>query len=521
MATDNTKISAPGTPDPLPGLSPGDEYNTALAAQVRPPDWVNPEPAPRYNLVVIGGGTAGLVAAAGAAGLGAKVALVERRLLGGDCLNFGCVPSKAIIRSSRVYADVRDAHRFGVRLSGDLEVDFPAVMARMRRVRAGIGRHDAAARFRDLGVDVFLGEAHFSGRHTVEVAGRTLPFKKAVIASGGRPVHPAVPGLPEAGYLTSETVFSLTSRPARLLVMGGGPLGCEFAQAYARLGCRVTLLHKYDRLMNREDPDAALLIQKIFLREGINLLLNARPLQVINTAAGKLVKFDSSGQPGEIEVDEILIGAGRSPNVEGLNLEAAGVEYEAGKGRGVLVNDYLQTTNRQIYAAGDVCLPYQFTHLADAAARIVIQNALFFGRKKLSALTIPWCTFTDPEVAHVGLNAAAAEKKGLEIDTFIKPLTEVDRAVLDGEEEGFVKIHVKKGSNKIAGATIVARHAGEMISEVTAAMVAGLGLGALAAVIHPYPTQAEAIRQVGDLYNRTRLTPGIKRLFTRFLSWRR
>jgi len=510
-----------GEPRPRPEISPLDRHNAALVANVRPPDWVNPEPAPRYNLVVIGGGTAGLVSAAGAAGLGAKVALIERHLLGGDCLNYGCVPSKAIIRSSRVYADIRDAGRFGVQVPAGVEVDFPAVMERMRRLRAGISRHDAAQRFRDLGVDVFLGEARFTGPAAVEVAGKTLHFKKAVIATGGRAVHPMVPGLAETGYLTNETVFSLTERPRRLLVMGGGPLGCEFAQALQRLGCQVTLLHKYDRLMNKEDAEAAELIQRVFRQEGIKLILNAKPLQVARTTTGKLVQFESEGKPNEIEVDEILIGAGRAPNVEGLNLEAAGVNYEAGKGRGVLVNDRLQTTNPKIYAAGDICLPYQFTHLADAAARIVIQNALFFGRKKLSALTIPWCTYTDPEVAHVGLNDEEAQKQGLEVQTFVKPLSEVDRALVDGEEEGFVKIHVRQGTDKIVGATLVARHAGEMISEITAAMVGQIGLGTLAAVIHPYPTQAEAIRQTGDLYNRTRLTPGLKRLFARFLKWRR
>jgi pyruvate/2-oxoglutarate dehydrogenase complex dihydrolipoamide dehydrogenase (E3) component len=502
-----------------PEVSPRDHYNESLLANVHPPDWVNPTPAPRYNLVVIGGGTAGLVSAAGAAGLGAKVALVERHLLGGDCLNFGCVPSKAIIRSSRLAADFRDAARYGFAAPQAMEVDFSAVMERMRALRAAISRHDAAARFRDLGVDVFLGPARFSGPRTVEVAGQSLNFSKAVIATGARAVDPPVPGLPEAGYLTNETVFSLTARPRRLLIMGGGPLGCEFAQALQRLGCRVTLLHKYDRLMNREDADAAQLVQQVFVREGIQLILAAKPLQVLKTDGGKLVRYESAGQPGAIEVDEILAGAGRAPNVENLGLEEAGVRYD--KREGVVVNDRLQTTNRRIYAAGDVCLPYKFTHLADASARIVIQNALFSGRKKLSALTIPWCTYTDPEVAHVGINAAEAEKQGIQIQTFIKPLSEVDRAVVDGETDGLVKIHVKAGTDRILGATIVARHAGEMISEITLAMVGKIGLGALAAVIHPYPTQAEAIRQTGDLYNRTRLTPFVKNLFTRFLAWRR
>ena len=505
----------------MPELRPWDKYNEALLANAHPVDWKNPEPAASYNLVVIGGGTAGLVCAAGAAGLGARVALVERHLMGGDCLNYGCVPSKAVIRSSRIAADLRAADRFGVKVPAGAEVDFPAVMERMRRLRAQISQHDSAQRLRSLGVDLFLGEARFTGARTVEVTGKTLNFNKAVVATGGRPVQPSLPGIEAAGFLTNETVFSLTERPPRLLVIGAGPIGCEFAQAFQRLGCQVSLLHKHPLIMNREDGDAAGLIQNIFLREGIKLILEARPVQVSQTSTGKLLRFESGGVTGEIEVDEILVGAGRAPNVEDLNLEAAGVQYEAGRGRGVLVNDYLQTTNPRIYAAGDVCLPYQFTHLADAAARIVIQNALFLGRKKLSALTIPWCTYTDPEVAHVGLNEAAAQKQGLAVQVYLQPLSEVDRAILDGEAEGFAKILVKAGTDKILGATIVARHAGEMISEVSLAMVAGVGLGKLGSVIHPYPTQAEAIRQTDDLYNRTKLTPRVKRLFTRFLAWRR
>ena len=340
-----------------PEISPRDAYNESLVENVRPGDWVNPEPAPSYNLVVIGGGTAGLVSSAGAAGLGAKVALIERHLLGGDCLNYGCVPSKAIIRSSRVVADIRDAARFGLEVPAGAAVDFPLVMERMRRLRAGISHHDSAQRFRDLGVDVFLGQARFSGPRTLEVGGRTLRFTKAVIATGGRAVHPNVPGLKEVGYLTNETVFSLTQRPERLLVMGGGPIGCEFAQAFQRLGCRVTLLHKYDRIMNKEDADAAGIIEQAFQRDGIDLILSAKPLEVVKTGTGKLVRYERDGRRAEIEVDEILVGAGRAPNVEGLNLEAAGVNYEAGKGRGVLVNDRLQTSNPDIYAAGmSVCL---------------------------------------------------------------------------------------------------------------------------------------------------------------------
>jgi pyruvate/2-oxoglutarate dehydrogenase complex dihydrolipoamide dehydrogenase (E3) component len=521
------KLKVPVPPEPqteplgIMEVQPLDEYNRELLANVHPPDWVNPEPAGSYNLVVIGAGTAGLVTAAGAAGLGAKVALIERHHLGGDCLNYGCVPSKAIIRSARAVAALRDAARYGVEAPDNFKVDFGAVMARMRRLRAGISQHDSARRFRDLGVDVFLGQAKFLSGDSVEVDGKVLRFNRAVIASGARAVQPQIEGLAEAGFLTNETVFSLTERPARLAVMGAGPIGCEFAQACQRLGSQVTLLHKYDRIMNKEDADAAAVIQGVFQREGINLILNYQPVRVRKTETGKVIDYISKGQPGILEVDEILIGAGRAPNVEGLNLEAAEVAYEPGKGRGVLVNDHLQTSNHRIYAAGDICSPYQFTHTADFQARLVIQNALFFGRRKMSALVIPWCTYTDPEVAHVGLSEAATQKQGIEYTVFTRELKDVDRAIVDGDEEGFIKILIKKNSDKILGATIVARHGGEMISEITTAMVAGLGLGGLANVIHPYPTQAEAIRQTGDLYNRTRLTPRVKNLFSLFLKWRR
>lgn len=513
-------VAAENTPPPAPPeLVPRDQYNETLEANVHPRDWINPEPVPVYNLVVLGAGTAGLVTAAGAVGLGAKVALVERHLLGGDCLNYGCVPSKAMIRSSRMVAEIREAERFGVKVPEGVKVDFAEVMARLRRLRADISRHDSAQRFKDLGVDVFLGQARFKGPDTVEVAGKTLRFQKAAICTGARPVHPNIPGLAEAGFLTNETVFSLTECPPRLAILGGGSIGCELAQAFQRLGSQVYLLHKYDQIMNKEDQDSAEIIQKTFIREGIKLILKAKPVRVEKTAAGKAIYYESDGQAGQVEVDEILVGTGRAPNVEGLNLEAAGVMYDTRAG--IRVNDRLQTSNSNIYAAGDICLPHKFTHMADATARIVIQNALFFGRKNLSALTIPWCTYTDPEVAHVGLGEAEARKQGIAFTIFVKPLREVDRAVLDGETEGFVKLIVKKGTDKILGAVIVAAHAGEMISEVTTAMVGGLGLGTLASVIHPYPTQAEAIRQTGDLYNRTRLTPRVKSLFTTFLKWRR
>ncbi len=500
-------------------IVPADIYNQTLLANVHPPDWVNPRPAPRYNMVVIGAGTAGLIIAAGAAGLGAKVALIERELMGGDCLNVGCVPSKALLRSARASADARDPSAYGVAVAGGADADFPAVMERMRRLRAELSAKDSAARYRGLGVDVFIGEGRFAGRDTIEVAGQTLRWRRAAIATGTRAVAPPIPGLAEAGYLTNETVFSLSALPARLIVIGGGPVGCELAQAFGRFGSQVTILEAAPTIMPQEDPDAVRILRNSLARDGIEILEGAR-IERVGAAAGlRCVRLVHDGEPREIEAEEILVAAGRTPIVEGLNLEAAGVEYD--RRTGVKVNDRLQTSNRRIYAAGDVASPYRFTHVADASARIVIRNALFLGRQRASALTIPWCTYTDPEIAHVGLYESQAQARGIAVQTFVQPLSDVDRAVLDGESEGFVKVHVRAGSGQILGATVVARHAGEMISELTLAMVGRLGLGTIAETIHPYPTQAEAIRKIGDAYNRTRLTPRVSRLFRRWMDWTR
>ncbi len=496
-------------------VPPDDEYNRRLVANVHPPDWANPEPAARYHLVVIGAGTAGLVSAAGAAALGARVALVERDLMGGDCLNVGCVPSKSLLRCARAVADVRDAGRFGVEVPAGVRVHFPAIMERMRQLRAEISPHDSAARFRSLGVDVFLGQARFSARNTVEVAGKTLPFARAVIATGARAARPPIPGLEQTGYLTNETVFTLTELPRRLAVIGAGPIGCELAQAFARFGAEVTLLGSRPQLLPRENSDAASLVEKALLRDGVHLLLGSKVVAVELCGAEKVLRVEG-GTATEVRADAILVGVGRQPNVEELGLEAAGVAYDAKLG--VHVNERLRTSNRRIFAAGDVCSRFKFTHAADAMARIVIRNALFLGRAKVSALTIPWCTYTDPEIAHVGLYEHEALARGYEVKTFTQELSGVDRAILDGETEGFVKVLVRGGSDRILGATVVGRHAGEMIAELTLAMTHRLGLRALAETIPPYPTQAEAIRKVGDAYQRTRLTPFVRWLLGKWLN---
>jgi len=501
-------------------VAPMDAHNQVLLGNVRPTEWRNPGPRARYNLVVVGAGPAGLVAAAGAAGVGAKVALIERHLMGGDCLNVGCVPSKSLIKSARIAEHSRRTTPFGVKIEGSVSVDFGAVMERVRRIRASLSRADSADRYQDeLGVDVFLGDARFTAPDTVEVGGAALRFSRAVIATGARAAAPDIPGLAEAGYLTNETVFNLTELPRRIAVVGGGPIGCELAQAFRRLGSEVFLFQRGAQILNREDPDAASILRKVFVGEGIHLYEDCDLVRVETSAGGRLVHLQCAGTEQPVEVDEILVGVGRVPNVEGLGLENAGVEYETRTG--VKVDERLRTSNYRIFAAGDCCMKYKFTHAADAAARIVIQNALFWGRKKLSALTIPWCTYTDPEIAHVGTSEKEAADQGVYVDVYRRDVKETDRGAADGVDEGFVKILTAKGSDKILGATIVAEDAGNILNVITLAMTRNIGLGGLANVIHPYPTQAEAVKQAADAYYRTRLTSFVQGLFRWILARKR
>jgi pyruvate/2-oxoglutarate dehydrogenase complex dihydrolipoamide dehydrogenase (E3) component len=432
----------------------------------------------------------------------------------------GCVPSKCVIRSARVMGEIQRTQDYGIEVVSDgVKVDFPQVMERMRRLRAGISHHDSAERFQKIGVDIFLGSGTFSSDSTISVGNQTLRFKKAVIATGAKATRPNLKGLDAAGFLTNESVFSLTEQPKRLAVIGGGPIGCELAQSFQRLGSQVVVFHRGNHLLNKEDPDAAEIVQASMLRDGVELVLGCEIKEVVSTPEGKVIHYRCDGQEKSITVDEILVGAGRSPNIEGLNLEGVGVEYD--RRIGVLVNDNLQTTNPKIYAAGDICMQWKFTHAADAAARIVIKNTLFspfgLGKAKLSDITMPWVTFTDPEIAHVGLYEGEAQDKGFDVNTILVPLSTVDRAITDGETEGFVKILHEKKSDKILGATIVASHAGDMISEITTAIVNKIGLSQLSGVIHPYPTQAEGIKKAADAYRRTLLTPKTKRLL-KFLT---
>ncbi|HSF68285.1 MAG TPA: mercuric reductase [Nitrospiraceae bacterium] len=506
---------------------PNDEHNRTLIGNVHPSNWVNPEPASRYNIVVIGAGTAGLMTAVIAANLGARVALVEKHLMGGDCLNVGCVPSKGIIRAARAWADLRNSEEFGLHIPPGVKYDFGAAMARMRKLRARISHTDSVHRYTKLGVDVYIGNGRFTGADTIQIEGpsgnRTLTFAKAVVCSGARASAPPTPGLKEAGYLTNETVFSLTELPQRIGVIGAGPVGCELAQAFVRFGSQVYLIEVEHGILPKEDRDAAEIVEQCMLHDGVKLLCCVKGLMVNRTGSGKRLTVDSHGRQYDVTVDEFLVSVGRTPNVEGIGLEAVGIEYDK---NGIKVNARLQTTNPRIFAAGDVCSRYKFTHAADAMAQIVIQNALFphpfsLGYASVDSLIMPWCTFTEPEVAHVGLYEKDAKEKGIEVETYTYKLHEVDRAILDGEDEGFARVHIQKGSDKILGATIVATHAGDMIGEFSVAMKAGAGAKTIAGTIHPYPTQAEVNKKVVNLWRKAHFTERTMNLLIKLFAWMR
>jgi pyruvate/2-oxoglutarate dehydrogenase complex dihydrolipoamide dehydrogenase (E3) component len=478
------------------------------------------ERAPRgegtYNVVVIGGGTAGLVTAAGTAGLGGRVALVEAHLMGGDCLNTGCVPSKALIASARAAQQMRDAGRVAL-TPAEPAFRFEDVMARVRERRARIAPHDSQERFESLGVDVFRERAEILSLHEVRAGVLTLRTRHVVIATGSRASQPDVPGLADARPYTNETVFdAFDARPARLVILGGGPIGCELGQAFARLGVRVTIVQSGPQLLAREDEDAAEIVRRAFEREGLTVLTNAKAARV-SREGGVARLFLEDGR--ELAAEAVLVAAGRAPNVEGLGLEAAGVAFDA---KGVKVNAQLQTSQPNIYAAGDVAGGPQLTHVADHHARTVVRNILLpWPKASVDLSALPAATYTSPEVARVGLNEKEARARNVAYDVWRQPLEDVDRAILDGAGEGFLKVLTARGRDRILGATIVAEHAGDLVHEIAVAMRAGLGLGALSSVIHAYPTYAEIARRAGDQYQRSRLTPRVRALFAALYRFRR
>jgi pyruvate/2-oxoglutarate dehydrogenase complex dihydrolipoamide dehydrogenase (E3) component len=472
-----------------------------------------------YNVIVIGAGTAGLVTAAGTAGLGGRVALIERNLMGGDCLNFGCVPSKALISSTRLIQQIREAEKWGLDRQSPQFV-FEKVFERMRSRRAKIAPNDSQERFESLGVDVFRGEARFVSSHEIEVNGQRLRAKNSVIATGSRAAIPRIDGINSVPYFTNETIFDeMKTKPEDMIVLGGGPIGCELAQTFRRLGVEITIVQRGNQLLPREDPDVAEFLERRLTSEGVRIIKNADAISVATSDARKVALELLDRQSDRLAertffADALLVAVGRTPNLRDLGLESAGVEVNEGS---VRVNDYLQTSQRHIYAAGDVVGPFLFTHMADAQARVVVRNTLVpfqFLRQKMDYSVVPWCTYTDPEAAHVGFGEKEAKRNNIDYDLFVVPLEDVDRSVVESEDAGFTKILAAKGSDKILGATIVGPHAGDLLHEFVLAMNAGIGLGTIASTIHAYPTFAELARKAGDKYNKTRLTPRAKKIFT-------
>src|SRR5215831_10992729 len=477
-------------------LFPADIYNQKTIRQGHPPDWTN-RGGGEYDLVVLGGGPAGLVAAMTAAAGGHRVAMTEQRLTGGTCVNFGCTPSKALIRCARAVHDAGRGAEFGFRLDRPPRTEFAAVMERVRRMRSQSSAGDAVQVVEQAGVEVYLGHTRFTAPNVVEVDGRPLRFRKAIIATGSDPLLPRIEGLRTGEYLTNESVFSLTELPARLVVIGGGPLACELAQAFHRLGSEVALVSHTANLMPRDEPEAGELIRRRFEQEGLRLPLG---FKAVRAGGGRLTVQGPAGTR-ELPYDALLLGTGRTANVEHLGLEVAGVRF----GReGVEVDEYLRTSNPNIYAAGDVAaFPQKFTHAAMATARLCVANALDGANRRARELVVPHCTYTDPEVAQVGLTPHQAREAGIPLDAYRLELAKVERAFIDGEEEGFAALYTRRGRGELVGATLVAAHAGEMISELTLAMTHQVPLEGLAETVHCYPTQAEVFQRMALEYAKT------------------
>jgi pyruvate/2-oxoglutarate dehydrogenase complex dihydrolipoamide dehydrogenase (E3) component len=476
-----------------------DDEETFLR-RVRPEDWENPVPRYAYDLVVVGAGPAGLAAAESAAQLGFSVAVIERNRIGGNSLNVGSVPSKTIIRTALVYGTMRDAEEFGAPVPNEPPLEFDKVMARMRRIRTRISEYNSAHNLTALGVEIFFGNARFERADVLLVDDTRLHFKKALIAAGARPKVPDIPGLDQAGYRTSATIFEVTALPKRLAVIGGGPLGCELAQAFCRLGSHVTIVQNDPKFLPREERDAAEILSRAMAHDGVEIRLNTTVVGARRENGAKVLDTVNNDAKGDIQTDEILLSVGRVPNVEELDLESAGVAFDGGQG--IKVDDFLRSTNPNVYAAGDACLWLKFTNAAQSSARMAVQNALMRAQLRWSNSSIPWCTYCDPEIAHIGLHVWEARQQSIPIKSFTVMMHDVDRAITDGLETGFVKIHVAEGSDRILGATIVASRASELINEMAVVMSAGIGMKALAAVAHTYPAQSEAIMLAAQAYKR-------------------
>lgn len=472
-----------------------------------------------YNMVVIGAGSGGLVSAYIASALKAKVALIEKHKMGGDCLNTGCVPSKALIRSAKIFNFFKRAEDFGFDAL-PAKVNFAKIMERVQRVVRDIEPHDSVARYTELGVDCLQGEAFIRSPYEVEINGQRLTTKNIVIATGASPLVPPLPGLKDVAYLTSDTVWNLREFPQRLVILGGGPIGCELAQSFARLGSKVTLVEMSSRIMGREDEDVSAFVADRFHKEGISVLTSHKALRV--SASEKILVCDHSGVEVEIPFDELLVALGRKANVKGFGLEA--LDIEIGKNGTIVADEYMRTTNYpNIFVCGDVTGPFQFTHTASYQAWFTAVNSLFspFKKFKVDYRVIPWCTFTDPEVARVGLSEAEANEQKRPFEVTRYGIEDLDRAITESEAHGFVKVLTKPGSDFILGVTIVGDHAGDMITEYVTAMKFGIGLNKILSTIHIYPTFSEANKYAAGVWKKNNAPQKVLEFLRRFHAWRR
>ena len=473
-----------------------------------------------YNHIAIGGGAGGLVTAYICAAMKAKVALIEKHKMGGDCLNTGCVPSKALIRTASLLSMIKRHEEFGIK-SAQAEIDFAAVMDRVQRVIADIEPHDSIERYTKLGVDCITGEAFLRSPHEVEVNGRVLTTRSITIATGASPFIPPIPGLENIDYLHTDNVWQLREQPKRLLVIGGGPIGSELAQAFARLGSQVTLVEGLDTILNREDPEVIELLQSRFREEGIELHTGTMAKSFENREDGPVLIADKSGESIEIPFDRVLIAVGRKPRTSGSGLDKLGIMLTD---RGLIqTDDYARTNIPNIYACGDCTSPYQFTHMAAHQAWYCATNSLLspFWKFRVDLSVVPWCTYTDPEVARVGLNEKDAQRAGIRYEVTTYGIDDLDRAIADSEAHGLVKVLTVPGKDRILGATICGHHAGDLLPEFVTAMKHKLGLNAILGTIHAYPTMSEANKYAAGEWRRAHQPTGVLRLLERIWTWRR
>jgi len=474
----------------------------------------------KYNVIVIGGGSAGLVSAYICSVLKAKVALIEKDRMGGDCLNTGCVPSKALIRTAGLLSQIKRHREFGLSLAAS-KFNFSEVMERVQRVIKKVEPHDSVERFTSLGVDCFEGEAKILSRHKVEVNGQVLTTKSIILATGAAPVIPRIPGLDKVSYLHTENIWELREQPKRLVIIGGGPIGCELGQCFARLGTKVTQIQRQSQLLNREDDEIIKMMEKTFKDEGMEVLLNAKPVELRESHGHKYVKVEQGGKRFDVEFDQVLLAVGRKPRVEGYGLEDLGIKLDD-RGR-VQVDAFSRTNIKNIFACGDIASPYQFTHAAAHQAWYCAVNALFqpFKKFKVDWSLIPWCTFTDPEVARVGLNEKEAKEKKIPYEVTVYPLDDLDRAIADEEDHGLVKVLTVPGKDEILGVTICGYHAGDLMSEFVLAKKHGLGLNDLLNTIHIYPTMAEANKFAAGAWKKAHAPKGLLNIISKFHHLRR